>query len=222
MRRLYHFSLSPFCRKVRLALAEKGLETDLHEERPWERRRALLALNPAAETPVFVDANGAAVSDSGAICEYLEEVYAQRPLLPGDAVQRAEARRLVAWFDAKFHREVTMNLLYERVHKRLKGEGNPDSAFIRAGAANLKHHLDYIDWLVERRSWLAGESLTLADFAAAGHLSCLDYIDAVPWERNEAAKQWYARVKSRPAFRSLLADHLPGMAPPRHYVDLDF
>ena len=65
-------------------------------------------------------------------------------------------------------------------------------------------------WLLDQRRWLAGDTMTLADFAAAAHLSCLDYISDVNWNRSEAVKDWYAKIKSRPAFRSLLADAVPG------------
>jgi glutathione S-transferase len=76
--------------------------------------------------------------------------------------------------------------------------------------------------LLETRRWLAGNDMTLADFAAAAQLSCLDYVSDVPWDRYEMVKDWYAKIKSRPAFRSLLADHVPGFRPAPHYADLDF
>ncbi|MEM7544910.1 MAG: glutathione S-transferase family protein [Pseudomonadota bacterium] len=222
MRRLFHLPLSPFCRKVRLVLAEKRIEFELVEELPWDRRIDFLRLNPAGAVPVFIDDEGAVFSESNAICEYLEETGPEPRLLPSDAVDRAEARRLVAWFDDKFHREVTVNLVYERVNKRLMKAGYPDSAFVKAGSKNVKYHLEYIGWLIDGRNWLAGDQLSLADFAAASHLSCLDYSGDVPWDIAPAAKEWYARVKSRPAFRMLLSDHIPGMPPKPHYADLDF
>ncbi len=222
MRRLFHLPLSPFCRKVRLALAEKRIEFELVEERPWDRRIDFLRLNPAGAVPVFITDEGAVLSESNAICEFLEETGPAPRLLPSDPLDRAEARRLVAWFDDKFHREVTVNLVYERVNKRLMKAGHPDSAFVKAGAKNVKYHLEYIAWLIEGRNWLAGDDLTIADFAAASHLSCLDYSGDVPWEIAPPAKEWYARVKSRPAFRTLLSDHIPGMPPKAHYADLDF
>lgn len=221
-RRLYAFSLSPWCRKVRLALAEKGLGVDLVETRPWERPRDLVRLNPAGETPVLVEADGRVVVDSTVICEYLEEAYPEHPLLPRRLDERAEARRLVAWFDGRFRAEVTETLLDEKVMSRMRRDGVPDSAYIRIGAANLRAHLEYVAQLADRRNWLAGESLTLADFAAAGHLSCLDYIGAVEWGAFPAARNWYARIKSRPAFRSLLSDHVPGIPAAAHYADVDF
>ncbi|MEL6583542.1 MAG: glutathione S-transferase family protein [Pseudomonadota bacterium] len=222
MKQLFHLPLSPFSRKIRLVLGEKKISgIDLVEERPWERRRDFLLLNPAGDVPVL-HLGHTALSDSTAIFEYLEEIEPTPALLPQDALHRAEARRLVAWFDDKFYREVTDNLLHERVTKKLMKEGYPDGARIRAGATNIRHHLDYMDWLLQRRHWLAGEVMTIADFAAAAHLSCLDYINDVDWNRSEPVRDWYARIKSRPAFRPLLSDAVPGLTPPPQYADLDF
>ena len=222
MRTLYHLWLSPFSRKVRVALKEKGLDFSLKVEKVWDRRPEFLALNPAGTVPVLVEENGEVIADSGAICEFLEEVYPTRPLLGGIPVERAETRRLLAWFDTKFASEVTSNVLGEKVLKRFLGRGEPDAAAIRAGLRNIHTHLDYIGWLAERRTWLAGDDFSLADIAAAAHLSCLDYLDDVPWDQHEGAREWYARIKSRPSFRPLLADHIPGSPPPKHYADLDF
>jgi glutathione S-transferase len=93
---------------------------------------------------------------------------------------------------------------------------------IRAGRTNIRYHLKYIGYLIGQRNWLAGDQLTYADLAAAAHLSCVDYLGDVPWDEDDTAKHWYARVKSRPAFRALLADRIAGMPPPAHYADLDF
>ncbi len=219
---LHHLLLSPFCRKVRLVLQEKGLSFEPRAEKVWDRRDEFLRLNPAGEVPVLVEDDGTVLADSGAIVEYLEERHPTPPLIPGDAAARAEIRRLVAWFDLKFHREVTRHLYGQKIYKRFLGLGAPDSEAIRAGHANLPMHLAYIAYLTERRNWLAGEHFSLADIAAAAHLSTLDYIGDVPWDQAEGARAWYVRIKSRPAFRPLLADHLPGLPPPRHYADLDF
>ncbi len=222
MRTLYHLWLSPFCRKVRIALAEKGLDVDLKAENLWERRDEFVAMNPAGEVPVLVEEDGLTLSDSTAICEYLDETFPDPMLYPGDAAARAEIRRLVAWFDGKFNREVTENLVGEKIMKRFLRMGEPNSRAIRAGKANIQVHLQYITWLTERRTWLAGDNFSLADITAAAHFSSVDYLGDVPWEKFEAAKIWYARVKSRPSFRAILADHIPGEPPPRHYADLDF
>ncbi|WP_439111688.1 FtsZ-binding protein FzlA [Lentibacter sp.] len=221
MATLYHVPLSPFCRKVRLSLAEKRIECELIEERYWEQDADFLRRNPAAKVPVL-KIDGRTLSESAAICEYLEEVYPDVALMPQKAEERYEVRRLVGWFDDKFHREVTANLVYERVNKKVMGQGYPDSKNVKAGAKAIKFHLDYLTWLLEHRRWLAGNEMTLADFAAAAHLSSLDYISDVDWNRSETVKDWYAKIKSRPAFRSILADQVPGFPPPPHYADLDF
>ncbi|UFN47386.1 glutathione S-transferase family protein [Roseomonas sp. OT10] len=222
MRVLYHLPLSPHCRKVRLALQEKRIPFDLRAERVWERREDFLALNPAGMVPVLTEENGLVLADSYVICEYLDEAYPDTPLLGRTHAERAEVRRLVAWFDGKFDQEVTRNLLHEKQFKRLLSRGNPDGGALRAGYANLKPHLDYLGWLAETRTWLAGSHLSLADLAAAAHLSALDYIGDVDWSTNESAKDWYARIKSRPSFRPLLAERVSGVTPPSHYADLDF
>ena len=222
MRTLYHLWLSPFSRKVRIALAEKSLAFVLKAEKVWERRNEFLALNPAGEVPVLVDDDGTVVVDSSAICEYLEEVCPEPPLIPGTAVERAEVRRVALWFDNKFYREVTQHLLDEKITKRFLGLGAPNGAAIRAGKANIHYHLDYVAYLAERRTWLGGDNFSIADIAAGAQLSALDYLGDVPWTEHEAAKDWYARIKSRPSFRPLLADHIPGVKPPKHYADLDF
>jgi len=221
MARLYHVPLSPFSRKVRLSLAEKKIEVDLVEERYWEADPDFLRRNPAAKVPV-IRLDGKMMAESAAICEYLEETRPEPPLMPKDPEGRYEVRRLVSWFDDKFHHEVTSKLLYERVNKKMSGKGYPDSRNVKDGAKAIKYHLDYMAWLLDQRRWLAGDVMTLADFAAAAHLSSLDYISDVDWNRSAVVKDWYAKIKSRPAFRSILADQVPGFRPPAHYADLDF
>ena len=222
MRVLHHIPLSPYCRKVRLVLAEKRLPFELLTERVWERREEYLRLNPAGTVPTLIEENGLVIPDSAVICEYLDEAYPDAPLLGRTLAERVEVRRLVAWFDGVFAQDVTRPLYGEKLLKRLAGRGNPDANALRQGYTNLRNHLDYIGWLAENRRYLAGSELSLADFAAAAHLSSLDFAGEVDWSANPAARDWYARIKSRPSFRKLLADVIPGITPPAHYADLDF
>lgn len=222
MRRLYHHPLSAAARLARIVLAEKGVPCEFVLEKPWERRDDFLALSPAGEVPVLEEADGVIAAGAWTVVEYLEEAYPNHPLLPREVAGRAEARRLTEWFMAKFNREVTENLVGEKLLRRLSGEGHPHAAAIRAGLANIHYHLDYIAYLSERRAYLAGDHLTLADLAAAAQLSTVDYLGDVPWDQAPEAKEWYARIKSRPSVRAVLADTIPGCPPPRHYADLDF
>ncbi|KAB1081709.1 glutathione S-transferase family protein [Methylobacterium soli] len=230
MATLHHSPFCPQSRFIRLVLAEMGMEPILVEERTWERRDEFLLLNPAGTTPVLVEQSGLAVPGSGIIAEYLDETrglgLSGRRLLPDTTAERVEVRRLLDWFLVKFDAEVTGYLVMEKISKRFMnssdGGGPPDMNAIRAARINVRYHLKYIGYLMGRRRWIAGDHLTYADLAAAAHLSCVDYLGDVPWDEDETARDWYARVKSRPSFRALLADRVPGMAPAEHYADLDF
>jgi len=221
MIRLFHSPLSPFCRKVRLSLAEKRLEVELVEERYWERNEKFLKRNPAGKVPVL-ELGDLTLTESGAICEYLEDLCPEPSLMPSDPGQRYEARRIASWFDDTFHKEVTSKLLYERVYNKLSGRGHPDSGNVKSGLRAIKEKTKYVNGLLETRNWIAGDRMTLADFAAAAHVSSLDYISDIDWPQAPAVKDWYAKIKSRPAFRGILADLVTGFVPSEHFAALDF
>jgi glutathione S-transferase len=227
---LYHHPLCPNSRFVRLVLGEYGLEPELVEEKPFERRHEFLVLDPAGQTPVLVEESRVVVPGASIIAEYIEETRSPTQtghrLLPEQPAARVEVRRLREWFSHKFHGEVSNWLVTEKVYKRFmpheNGGGAPDMGLVRAARVNIRYHLRYIGYLAGRRKWLAGEQLSHADLAAAAHISVADFLGDVPWDEDEAAKLWYARVKSRPAFRAILADRLPGLTPAPSYADLDF
>ena len=219
--RLFHQPLCPYSRKVRLLLREKNLAAELVEIEPWQGDDAFFRMNPAAEVPVLEDGRRI-VCDSTAIAEYLDEAYPEPAMIGRTLEQRAEVRRLVAWFDSKFAREVTDPLWREKLVKRWKRQGFPRSELVRDGTRAIRGHLAYIDYLYNDRKWLAGEAMTLADLAAAAHLSVLDYLGDVPWAEHTGARDWYAKMKSRPAMRPLLMDRLIGLKPPPHYDNPDF
>ena len=231
--KLTHYKLCPRSRSVRLALAELGLEVTLLEENPWEWRQGFLAKNPAAELPVLELENGLTLCGTYSIVEFLaEDVTPVAPssalrrtdLFPGSREGRAEVRRLADWFHGKFDREVSRELLFEKVYQRMRSTGAaaPDPEILRAVRSNLKYHLSYISYLADARRWLAGDEMSFADLAAAAHISTVDYLGEILWQDYPAAKAWYQRVKSRPSFRTLLADKVPGTPPPAGYADLDF
>ena len=227
---LFHHPFCPHSRFVRLALEELSLTPQLVEERTWERRTEFLKLNPAGTTPVLLEEGVPPVPGAAVIAEYLDETRGaklpRQRLMPPEPGARIEVRRLMSWFNDKFYEEVSGALVMERVYKRFipasQGGGSPDTEMLRAARGNIKYHLAYIGWLIRSRDWLAGDSLTYADLAAAAHLSSADYLGDVPWDEDETAKAWYARVKSRPSFRALLTETLPGLAPSPSYANLDF
>jgi glutathione S-transferase len=227
---LHHHPLSAGSRYVRLVLDEFGETVTFAEENPWERREEFLAMNPAGTLPVLVEEDGAVVAGAAVIAEYLHETrgarFGEEALMPSTPGGRAEVRRLISWFLDKLDGEVTGYLVTEKVFKRHAPAGNgggpPDAAAIRAARSNIRYHMRYIGYLLQRRSCLAGRMLSLADLAAAAELSTIDYLGEVPWDEDAMAKAWYARVKSRPSFRPLLTDQIRGNPPSTHYADLDF
>ena len=220
---LYQFPLCPFSRKVRLLLGEKGIGYQLVRESPWENRDEFVDLNPAGKTPVMVDARRKiSLIDSAAIAEYFDETSENKLMINGTADNRAEIRRLAAWFDQEFYAQVTAPMLNERMKKRLIYREPPDAGVLRKAMRAANHHLDYIDYLIDHRTWLAGATMSLADIAAAAQISVTDYLTGIDWSDHAQAQGWYAGFKSRPSFRPLLSERMENITPPAHYEKVDF
>jgi glutathione S-transferase len=206
---------------VRLLLGEKGVAYDPVRESPWLKRDEFVDLNPAGQTPMMIDDRGALLIDSAAICEFFEETVSKSAMINGTAIDRAEIRRLVIWFDTQFYRDITAPLLFERMEKRIVHRQAPDAKVLRDAMRAAVGHLDYIDYLLDRRTWLAGPTMSLADLAAAAQISVADYLGGIDWKSHELAKRWYSGMKSRPSFRPLLAERMEGITPPAEYEKLD-
>lgn len=231
MHQLHHFRLCPLSRSIRIVLGELDLEAQLIEEQPWQFRPELLSMNPAGSLPVLLLENGPCLCGTYAITEYLSDGMNHHPhdgsllpLFPGNTEERAEIRRLTSWFNVKFDREITRELLLEKVYPRFSsGAGSaPDAAVLREVANRIRYHMRYIGFLVQSRPWIAGEEMSYADLAGAAHVSVIDYLGEIRWDEYPIVKDWYVRIKSRPSLRAILADRLPGITPPAHYDDLDF
>ncbi len=220
---LYQFPLCPFSRKVRLLLGEKGVGYELVRESPWEKRDEFMDLNPSGQTPVLIETDrNVTLMSSAAICEYFEETVNAAPMISGTAVNRAEIRRLSAWFDEQFYNNVVAPLLHERMLKRLLHRTAPDGGALRDAMKNANQLLDYVDWLLDHRNWLAGGTLSLADLAAAAHISVADYLGGIDWRGHEQTRGWYSGLKSRPSFRPLLSERMETVSPPDYYDKVDF
>ena len=223
MWQLYQFPLCPFSRKVRLLLGEKGVGYYLVRENPWDRRDEFLDMNPAGQVPVMADPKrNILLMDSMAICEYLEETVDKAAMINGTAVNRAEIRRLVAWFDTQFFQDVTAPLLGERMMKRIVTRDSPDAKVLREAMKAAERHLDYTDYLLDHHNWMAGATMSLADLAAAAQISVADYLGGIDWKGHEQTARWYRGFKSRPSFRPLLSERMTGITPPKEYDDVDF
>lgn len=220
-RTLHSFSLCPHSRLVQLVLHEKNLNYDSVEQNYWEFPDTLVAMNPAGTVPILCE-NDMVISDVRTICEFLDEFYRNPVLLGMDAGSRCETRRLVGWFVERFNRDVTELQIGERVIRQHILNFSANGELLRRAERNLLEHLSYMSWLLEQRDWLAGSEISMADLAAAAQISCIDYIQLMPWENFPLIRIWYAAVKSRPSMREVLRLFVPGLHPPAHYTDPDF
>jgi glutathione S-transferase len=220
MKTLYHFPLCPFSRQIRVLLKEKDIAFTLIREDYWLRNKDLLLLNPAGELPIFVEGEQK-ICGVYPLVEYLCEEYS--PLfMDFKALEKAEVRRIIHWLNNKFYREVTKYVLDEKMIRLFINAGSPRSELLRNAKDNLGKHLKYFSKLIEEKDYIAANQLSVADFVAAAHLSVLDFFDEISWDQNPPLKYWYSLIKSRPSFRPLLLDRIPGFNPPKHYQDLDF
>ena len=213
MRRLVHLMLSPSCRLARLMVGEKRVACDP------------VAAADRQIMPVFVDMDGTRAEGVWAILDHLETHFPDRPLAPADDAARRECLRWVDYAMGPFHEQVTQRIVYEKAAPKYTGAAfsrAPDMNVIRAGREELKLALKQIGAAAETNGNLACRDTTLGDLAVAAHLSALDYFGEVPWTDFPAAAEWYVRMKSRPSFRSILLDRVPGQPPVSHYAELDF
>ncbi len=224
MPRLLQHRLDPASRLARLMFAEYGVEVALEDIKPWTRDPAILELNPAATVPILIEDGQPPIVGTLGVIHSIEDRYSPENvsgLFPAEPADRAEMWRLLEWVLVKLNDEVTRYILEEKIVKRDQ-RGTPEPGVLRVAKANLAEHLLYFNWLFATRHWIAGDAMTLADFALAAHLSSLDYLGDVAWDTSVETRQWYARIKSRPAFRSLLSDRVAGMPAAAGYADLDF
>lgn len=222
---LLQHRLDPASRLARLMFAEYGVAIELEDIKPWTREPHLLELNPAATVPILLDDGEAPAVGVLAVIHAIEERYspsAVSGLFPAHSKDRAEMWRLAEWVLLKLNDEVTRYVIEEKIVKCDQRGATPDPAVLRVAKANFTEHLLYFNWVLATRQWLAGEAMTLADFALAAHLSALDYLGDVAWDTSVETRNWYARIKSRPAFRTLLNDRVAGMPAAAGYADLDF
>ena len=133
---LYHVPLSPFCRKVRLSLAEKRVECELVEVKYWEKEPEFLRRNPAGKVPVL-KIDGKLLAESSAICEWIEEVYPEPSLMPETPDERAEVVAAIEAIDLRGERALAV------VHDALR-DPSPSvrAAACAAAAAHWVRHPD--------------------------------------------------------------------------------
>lgn len=221
LRVLYENIFCPFSRKISFGLREKKLDCEYVSEEIGKPSTRLLSLNPWGELPVLVDGNLVCTNHYVA-SEYLEDAYPNPVLMGESPAYRIEVRRLISWFDKIVYQDVFWKLFYEKILKCKLYHATPDTRILKAGYRLLQEHLEHLEQLTETHSFLAGKHFSWADITGAAHLSCIDYIGDIHWKQFPSVKEWYCKIKSRPAFRQFLTQTLSGVEPSPWYNKLDF
>jgi glutathione S-transferase len=208
--KLYDFAFSPNSRKVRAVAYELGLElehTHVDILKGGSHTAAFLARNPNGRVPVLEDGDFV-LWESNAIIRYLAAKEGGS-LLPNGAREQADVDRWLAWQLAHLG-PATAKVAFERVVKKLTGQGEPDQAAITAGTAEFEKHTAVLDAWLEGRDHVTGR-LSLADFALAAHyrLTPTYGLDLAPHRRVSA---WLERMLARSSMKRADADAQASLA----------
>lgn len=223
MRKLYHFPICPLSRQLRVILKELNLTFSLIKKDYGQPHLESLKSDPTNNVlPVLEENQELVIPGIYAIIEYLNDEYPNFHLMSKDTIAKVEIRRLFWWFNDVFHKQVTGSLINEKIIRLTTGFDIPRTEHIRTARANLLKGLTYFNDLLETRSFIASDNITIADIAASCHISVLDYFGEINWDKWPFIHSWYAILKSRPSFRPILQDQIPGFTPSKSYADLDF
>ena len=208
MRKLYSYTLCPFCRAVRFYLSEMAIDFELEQVFPWVNDAKFHNNDISVDEPLIIESDREKLLLSGfqSIITYFDDGNHMNRLTGITTQERLEICRISERFNTFFFADVVRPLVYEKVTKRYYSNRSPNSICIREAGERMHEYMDFIGWLFERRNWLAGEDFSLADIVVSSHISCIDYLGAIDWNKFVRVKDWYVRIKSRPSFRSILQD----------------
>ena len=202
---VYGAPLSPFVRKVRLCLQEKGLDYGLEVVMPFTPPEWYLQLNPLGRIPALKDGE-VSLADSSVICQYLEEAYDQTArLYGGNSVDRAQIRWLEKYADYELAPLTTFSVFRNRVLKPSSGHACNEESVQAALNQKLPPHFDYLEHQLGQKLYFVGNRLSMADLAIACQLINMEHggevIDAYRWP---ALAAHYGRIKTLASVESIL------------------
>ena len=202
MLKLCGFRVSNYHNKVRLALFEKGIEHEEDASCTPKQTEEYLARSPMGKVPFIELDGGRRLSESGAICEYLEEAWPQKPLLPRDPWQRAKVRELIT------HMELYMELVVRRSYGFVFFGRPVDEQVKQAVEKDIAKGVRAFRALAKFDPYIAGSELTLADCAAFVHLPLVSLSTKLAYGRDvledlAPLKPYLKMLGERPAFRQV-------------------
>jgi glutathione S-transferase len=203
--------LSPFVRKTRVFLAEKGVPYELDPLVPFGVSAEYKKKSPLGKIPCL-EHDGRALPDSSVICAYLEKVQPQPPLYPTDAWDYGRALWFEEYMDGGFVANAMAPIFFERIVKKLIG-GQADQARIQGALDKaLPEGLDYLTGELGDNQYVVGNRFTIADIAVASPFVNLAHagvtVDAARWPKLAA---YIDRIHSRPSFKPLIEEERAGL-----------
>jgi glutathione S-transferase len=186
----------------------------------WKDIDQICVMNPAGEIPIL-KTEDLIIVDSLNIIEYIAQKLDLKNF-DDDIRINCEIRRLNNWCNNKLYREVVKIFIDEKIIKPKIINSTPDTQIIRIARKNLIAHFQYFTTILKKREWIAKNSFCISDVVLSSHISVLDYLNEINWEKYPEIKQYYCIIKSQPSFRGILEDIIIGFTPPEHYLLLDF
>jgi glutathione S-transferase len=209
MPKVHGVNLSPFVRKVRVALAEKGIEYRLVPVVPFGVSEEFRRISPLGKVPVFEEDDGFTIPDSSVILAYLERTRPSPPLYPADPREMAQALFLEEWSDTRLI-EACAPVFFERyvAVRLLKRE--PNEELIRTCVEQRQPQaFGYLEKLLAGREYAVGDRFSVADLAIASPLVNLRHagvhVDPARWPE---LQRYLRAIWARPSFEALLKEEL--------------
>ena len=210
---VYGSNISPFVRKVRVALAEKGLEYTLDQVNPFAPPPEFLAISPLKRIPAFRDTSLPEpnfLSDSSIICDYLEHKYPKPALYPADPYLRARALWFEEYADSAMAQNIGAGLFFERVVKKLMRGQTDEEMCQKTLNEKLPPLFDYLEGQIGANDFLVGGAFSIADIAMGTMFVNFHHagemLDTGRWPKLAA---YVKRLHERPSFKAMIDEESP-------------
>lgn len=213
---VYGANMSPFVRKVRVVLAEKGVDYTLEPVNPFAPPPEFLKISPLKRIPVLRDADlpePNTLPDSSVICDYLEHKHPSPALYPAEPFARARALWFEEYADSAVAETIGRGLFFERIVKKMLRQ-QPDEAVCATTMTNkIPPIFDYLEGELGADDFFVGNAFSIADVAIGSMFVNFEHAGETP-----DAKRWpklagyMERIHARPSFKACLEEERPAVA----------
>lgn len=205
--KFYDCTMAPSPRRVRIFLAEKGIKVETIQIdliAADNLKPEFLAINPRGILPVLQLDDGTVITETLAICQYLDALHPDKPLCGTDARSRAviaSATLAMEWDGFLRASEAFRNSAPAFAARGIPGLPNIDAipALAERGMAGIHRFFAYLDKLLSKSEYVAGSSYSLADITAMCVVDFAGWLKATPTDSHPNVQRWYRSVSSRPS-----------------------